>query len=360
MATDTAIEWCDHTWNPWLGCKWVHRGCDNCYAQAYFKQYGIVGKRRRTADDYWRNPLKWNRDATSCTFCRPLPGWTPTKRLTPCPMCHGIMGGKRPRVFLSLCDVFEDWQGPIVNAKGTQLYYFDVPDGTQVIRPIDWITQMPRRAPVTMADVRRDMFDLIDECQNLDWLLLTKRSENIRPMWTPVFNAVVTDENLYKHVRYRENCWLLYSASDQETLEAGIGHLLKCRDLVPVLGLSLEPLLGPVQIPFLWTMVIDERDPGGGGPGYGLPGGKRPNAIDWVIVGGESGPGARPCNLADVRDVRDQCKSAGVPCYIKQLGSNPIGIHEGQYVDYLLKHPKGGDPDEWPEDVRVREFPVPK
>ena len=64
MAETTAISWCDGTFNPVLGCDPVHTGCKNCYARAYFKRFGLVGKRRRTSDANWRKPVLWgNRDS---------------------------------------------------------------------------------------------------------------------------------------------------------------------------------------------------------------------------------------------------------------------------------------------------------
>lgn len=88
--------------------------------------------------------------------------------------------------------------------------------------------------------------------------------------------------------------------------------------------LSLEPLLGP----------LPDLDLGG---------------ISWVIVGGESGPGARPMDLDWVRDIREQCRSAGVACFVKQLGRVWGREH--------LADPKGGDTARWPADLRVREMP---
>src|SRR4029079_7875431 len=93
--------------------------------------------------------------------------------------------------------------------------------------------------------------------------------------------------------------------------------------------------------------------------------------LDWVIVGGESGPGARPFDLAWARSIVQQCKAAGVPVFVKQLGAKPRGVVEyiGTPFDgdacgepmtepiRLVNH-KGGDPSEWPDDLRVREFPA--
>lgn len=94
--------------------------------------------------------------------------------------------------------------------------------------------------------------------------------------------------------------------------------------------------------------------------------------IDWVIVGGESGHDARPCRVEWIRDVVRQCVAAGVAVFVKQLGSNPAGddrpppavdpetgwqtLHVMQML--TIRDPKGGDPAEWPEDLRVRQFPT--
>ncbi len=85
-------------------------------------------------------------------------------------------------------------------------------------------------------------------------------------------------------------------------------------------------------------------------------------ALDWVIVGGESGPGARPCHVNWIRSIRDQCRRAGVACFIKQLGSKPLGPRVDGHPDAVLgewplKSRAGADPAEWPADLRVREYP---
>jgi protein gp37 len=85
----------------------------------------------------------------------------------------------------------------------------------------------------------------------------------------------------------------------------------------------------------------------------------RLGGIDWVIVGGESGPGARPFDLAWARSTVQQCRAGGVPVFVKQLGAKPYdGDSLGhERYDLLLRDRKGADPAEWPEDLRVREFP---
>ena len=82
------------------------------------------------------------------------------------------------------------------------------------------------------------------------------------------------------------------------------------------------------------------------------------SGIGWVIVGGESGPGARPCDVEWAEDLVLQCREAGVPCFVKQLGARPYSDEDHPYWAVLpLMDPKGGDPSEWPEDLRVRQYP---
>jgi protein gp37 len=188
---------------------------------------------------------------------------------------------------------------------------------------------------------RGDFFALIDRCPNLDFLLLTKRPQNVRRMW-PLRSVVFDARNQRREVFRRENVWLFYSASDQASLESGLPDLLACRDLVPVLGLSLEPLIGPVNI----TRIGEDR--GLASPGVDL--------LDFVIVGGESGLQARPCDVEWIRSIRDQCAAAGVPCFVKQLGAYPLGMDSR----FRIADPKASVPSEWSEDLRVQEFPQQK
>jgi protein gp37 len=168
---------------------------------------------------------------------------------------------------------------------------------------------------------------LMSSTPHLDWLLLTKR---------PDFAA-----RWIAGRRMPDNYWLGVSVEDQERADEGVPILLRIR--APVRFLSVEPLLGPVDLrPWLWHLAIPKHR--GSWP---------PERVRdfWVIVGGESGPRARPCDPAWIRSIAEQCRSYGVPCFVKQLGRRPVGLR--------LVDKKGGDPAEWPEDVRVREFPRP-
>ena len=116
-------------------------------------------------------------------------------------------------------------------------------------------------------------------------------------------------------------------------------HLAALRLLTPVLGISLEPMLGPVDIS-RWI-------------------GKGRRYLDWVIIGGESGPNARPCSQGWITDVIAQCTEERVPVFVKQLGANSNGLQTANPdpVRWAFNHPKGGDPEEWPFYLRRRQFP---
>lgn len=330
MGENSNIEWTDHTFNPWRGCTKVHAGCTNCYAEVNYsvKMHGIKwgpnGTRVVAADSGWEKPVAWNRQAEA--------------------------EGVRRKVFCaSLADVFEDWQGPMLNAKGEQLF-----------------TDDSGSVPITMAHCRQRLFSLIDATPWLDWILVTKRPENIRRMWgmktdfRPIFPGApgklgAATECMVSQAR-RSNVWLLTSVSDQASADKQIPELLKCRDLAPVLGISAEPLLGPIDLqstpdplgdadwkmdvlrPYRWRNIRpagpvvypDWRHVG------------RP-WLDWVIVGGESGPHARPMHPDWARSIRDQCVDAGVPFFFKQ------GSKAG-WSDFK-------NFDSFPPELRLRQFP---
>jgi len=310
MAAQTSIEWCHHTFNPWIGCLKVHAGCTNCYAESFSKRtgkakWGADGTRVKTSDDYWRQPLKWNRAAEKA--------------------------GERRRVFCaSMADVFEDWQGPILDHHGARLLYEGTAfDGKPFFGPATKVVSRGSR-PATMDDLRCGVYALIDATPWLDWLVLTKRPENVRRMWLPYVLVENADGQRHDDVRtFRPNVWIGTSISDRKTAEIWLPRLLALRDLTPVLFVSAEPLLGPIDFSY---------------------------DVDWVIVGGESGPRARPCRQTWIRDIVRQCADFERPCFVKQFGSNAeegFGVHR----KLLLKDSKGGDPTEWPEDLRVRQFP---
>lgn len=224
MGANSKIEWTTHTFNPWWGCTKVSEACKNCYAEAWAKRvgqdvWGPKPERRQLSDAHWRQPIKWNREAAELN--------------------------ERPRVFCaSMADVFEDRD--------------------------------------ELLPLRARLFDLIEATPNLDWLLLTKRPQNIARMarWT---------------LDWPNNVWLGTTVELQHRAE----ELLPYLAAVPakVRFISAEPLLGPLKIEE-WME----------------------STIDWVITGGESGPKARPASPLWFRDLHAQCMRTETAFHFKQWG----------------------------------------
>ena len=269
MGENSKIEWTDHTFNPWIGCQKVSPGCDHCYAEAMMDhRYGKVewgphGERKRTSFGNWKKPIKWNADASA--FNRQY--------------------GHRPRVFCaSLADVFDN----------------------QV--PSAW---------------RKDLFALIAECRRLDWLLLTKRPENISKMLPSDWGD-----------GYR-NVWVGVTAEDQIRFDQRWTHLQKIPAVIKFV--SYEPAIGPVRLP-------------ADGP-----------APDWLISGGESGGGARPVKRRWIRDVIADCRQRGVAVFHKQWGTypnNPLVAKQGMTIAEAKALDHFGKGGGLVDGEAVREFPI--
>lgn len=308
MGKDSAIEWTTHTFNPWIGCAKVSAGCQHCYAEEMMDtrysrvEWGIHGTRSKTAESYWKQPLRWNREAEGAA--------------------------ERPRVFCaSLADVFEDRE---------ELHAW-----------------------------RAELLDLIRRTPNLDWLLLTKRPENILASMEMFHShgraANYADETGHMVADWRHgnppaNVWLGTSVENQEAADKRIPELLKVPATVRFL--SCEPLLGPVALPceeprplaesFVQGILCEDPHcarlskhcPGEFGCRFRLP--KYGERIDWVIAGGESGGKARPMQEQWARDLHSQCKAANVAFFMKQMG----GVRDKRH-----------NLEDLPEELRVREFP---
>lgn len=248
MAENSKIEWCDHTFNPWVGCTKVSPACDHCYAEGWAKRTGQAalwsGQRRRTSETYWRQPYKWDRQAASL--------------------------GRPARVFCaSLADVFDN----------------------QV--PHEW---------------RGDLFEMIDATPNLDWLLLTKRPQNIAKLLAECNSC----NNITNFAKLWPSVWLGTTVENQEEMTRRGGHLLNVPATVHFL--SCEPLLECVRLPPPDTLR---------------------HSLDWVITGGESGGQARLMRPEWASSLREQCFEMGVAFFMKQMTKKaPI-----------------------PDDLMVRQFP---
>lgn len=278
----TKISWADYTFNSWTGCTKVSPGCDHCYAEGWSKrsghvQWGPHGERRRTSPANWRLPLKWDREAER--------------------------DGKRVRVFCaSLADVFDNH-------------------------------------PSILPEWRFDLWDLISRTPHLDWLLLTKRPQNIARFLPPNWQ------------KPWPNVWLGTTVENQTEADRRIPHLLA----VPAAKrfLSCEPLLGPVDLScYTWGRAVacEECPQDIDCSCSFLARGDLDNepALDWVICGGESGYGARPMHPDWARSLRDQCQAAGVAFHFKQWGEWAPAMHDPAYEGQVLRQTeKVGDFDTW-------------
>lgn len=287
MGAETTISWTEKTWNPWIGCTAVSPACAGCYAAARAKRYGEdFAVRRRTSAHNWHEPMRWNRQADA--------------------------EGRRFRVFCaSLADVFDNQVDP------------------------GW---------------RRDFWQVVLECQHLDWQLLTKRPMNIADMLPDWWG------NGPDHV------WLGTTVEDMKTAAQRLPHLISIP--AKVRFVSAEPMLERVDLDrvrlreglTLNALTGYYTPPQGIGiKGYAqlmqqVPepiGGK----VHWVIAGGESGPGARTMMRSWDEGLRLQCRTHGVAYWRKQLGSKPDPAWRIKLTG------KADKPAEWPEHLRVQELP---
>lgn len=298
MAKNSKIEWTDHTFNPWVGCQKVSPACDNCYAEEWAKRFGRdFNVPTRTSAANWKQPIKWNRSAEI-----EHNGWAwfkegNTETTDESLIAAGFTKPVRPRVFCaSLGDVFDN----------------RVPD--------QW---------------REDLFELIRITPHLDWLLLTKRPQNIVRM-VQSHGSIAGNGTRY----LPDNVRLGATCENQKQADMNITALLRTRYEIGArsLFLSIEPMLG----------VIDVRCylPPMSGPGW--VSGCRPVGYDgktpllhWVICGGESGHNARPMHPDWARSLRDQCAEAGVPFMFKQWGEWVGGSYIGNLQDQLVTGSRG-------------------
>jgi protein gp37 len=273
MGATTEISWTDSTFNPWIGCQHVSPGCDHCYAETMMdRRYGRAkwgphGQRQRTSASYWKNPLHWN--ANGPRFLHE----------------HG----HRHRVFCaSLADVFDN------------------------------------KAPRAW---RAELFELIRQTRNLDWLLLTKRPQNIRKFLPADWACGYP------------NVWLGCTAEDAQhyrqrwPILAGIPAAVRFVSYEP----AIAPL-GPVDL------------------GIGV-------VPDWIITGGESGPGARPMKPDWARAAIADCERLNIAPFHKQWGtydSNPLVGERGlskREAAAIDNQGKGGG---LVDGRVVRRFPTPR
>jgi len=342
MSDKSAIEWTDATWNPIRGCSRVSEGCRNCYAERVAARFSGPGM------PYEGLAVMRNGE----------PRWTGEVRLIEKHL-HDPLRWKRPRrVFVnSMSDLFHE---------GLTDEDIDKVFAVMALAPQHTFQILTKR-PVRM----REYLSAPDVEARWTAIIHTMRE---RPSW---FGRLTRGWWPQRHV------WLGISAENQATADERIPHLLAAPAAVRFV--SAEPLLGPIDLGDALGRISEAHEPNRHAPG-----------LDWVIVGGESGPNARVLNVGWVRDIVRQCKTARVACFVKQLGAHPQEIantvemdppEAGDIMgmmnrarthpapdgwtrvtiaatgesrllrDLRLQSNKGGDWSEWPDDLRVREYP---
>ena len=271
MSTTSKIEWTDKTWNPVVGCTRVSAGCDHCYAVRMSHRL----RRMPGYEDLTDVNERGDRHFNGTVRCLPERLMDPLRWRKPC------------RIFVnSMSDLFHEKV------------------------PFDFIDQV---------------FAAMALCDQHTFQILTKRPERMAAYTARIAGSSPMAEHLgelaerlrpddgaskgiwqeFFYRTYAPNIWLGTSVEDQKTADERVPHLLRCPAAVRFL--SCEPLLGPINLSQsrpVAKFVIGERLPW----------------LDWVIAGGESGPGARPMDPHWVRSIRDQCHAAGVPFFFKQWG----------------------------------------
>ncbi len=249
MGKDSGIAWTDHSFNPVWGCTKISPGCLNCYAERLDKKFkagkhwGPAGRRLTFGDAHWKQPIGWNKKARKL--------------------------GVRHRVFAgSMCDLFEDH-------------------------------------PVVAGELAK-LWPLIRLTPHLDWLILTKRPENIQ-------RFLPSDWGL----RAYANVWLGVSI---ESYEFQWRRDLLVNVLAPIRFISYEPAIGPLDD------ALDLR------------------GIHWLIYGGESGVRHRQDKEWWATAIRERCRAEGIAFFFKQVSAVRAGVTHGV-----------------PDDIaRCREYPTPR
>ena len=306
MADHTHIAWADSTWNPITGCSPASAGCLNCFAA-------------RDAHRMAGNPNEKIR--------------AKYEGLTKLVDGRAVFNGQvrlTERVLLDPCN----WR------KGRRIFVCSMSDLFHPAVTDHWIDLV---------------FATMAICPQHTFLVLTKRPERMAEYLAGLDTAeghqravsgpLGTNHAFHGAVmRFRNgqpfpNIHLGTSIETQRDAERRLPHLLRCPAAVRFL--SVEPLLEPISL-FAAGMSYDA-------------------APDQVIIGGESGANARPCDLNWIRHLRDQCRTAGASVFVKQLGAHAVqgARHEGD-TGYRLKlnHKSGADLSEVPVDLRFREYPT--
>jgi len=344
------IEWCDTTWNPVRGCSRVSSGCENCYAERQaLRTAGPGGAYENLVRKVNGHPV-----------------WTGEVRCLPELLDRPLRWRKPRRVFVnSMSDLFHE-RVPFEFVAAVFAVMSVTTRHTYQI-----LTKRPER----MREFFRWALAWYDDVERA-WVppagprpypdRITEHWPDHLP-WSPAGDGGSGYDNCGPAFPF-ENVWLGVSVEDQATADERIPILLDTP--AAVRWVSAEPLLERVT----FATLINKRCVS---PPHPFPASCREpdhdiRGIDWLVAGGESGPGARPCDVAWIRSIVEQCLAAQVSCFVKQLGARPEARLSAQAEAELqawagrgprsrerivLRDRKGGDPSEWPADLRVREWP---
>lgn len=379
MSTGSTIEWTEATWNPVVGCTRASAGCDNCYAVTMTHRLEAMGQSKYAGLTVLNN--RGDRHFNGVV------------RTVPEALAIPLKWRKPRRVFVnSMSDLFH---------RDVPFEFIDKVFAVMALCPQHTFQVLTKR-PERMAEYLRPVGDHV--CAKLERLGKIREA-----VWNIGFEAGLSDALMVKAEDFDvddgwplPNVWLGTSCEDQARADERIPHLLKCPAAVRFL--SCEPLLGPLNIIWPLSELADDHhwmeahEWAGecelcGGEGFreyldapdewGEDSPSEANhlipcrgcrererevrehvvwlsrLLHWVIVGGESGPGARAYRISWPLSIIRQCRSARIPVFHKQLGACAFDDLSWAGADPQLqtRDAKGGDPAEWPEDLRVREFP---
>lgn len=333
----TSIEWTDNVWNPVRGCSRVSPGCLNCYAEKIATRFSDPGQAFHLFAER-----------------TPKPHWTGKVELIESQLALPLTWRKPRKIFVnSMSDLFHESLSPIL---------------------IDRVFAVMALTPHHQFQILTKRPEVMRRYINLDARVrIARQIELWHEQGLPGAPRGVSFPRYLDDGWPLKNCWLGVSVENQETADARIPLLLQTPAAVRFV--SYEPALGPVDFDAIPITVA---------PGFfGSPlrwhhRGRCHQAdmenvpypvLDWIIVGGESGLGARPFDVQWARNTIQQCKAARVACFVKQLGANPgnqgalraAGYTMPAYREFnsiALRDRKGSEMSEWPEDLRVRQFPM--
>lgn len=326
MGSTTGIEWTNATWNPIRGCSRVSQGCVNCYAETIAARFSDAGQPFHLFADRNKSGSKWT--------------------------------GKLALVEKHLQDPLR-WREPrrIFANSMSDLFHENLPDES-----IDQVFAV-------MSLATQHQFQILTKRPARMLAYLTQK--NGRRVVIPQAGPRSTGGAIWTHTASwpLPNVWLGVSVEDQKTADERIPVLSQTPAAVRFV--SAEPLLGPIDLMYPETLFPDGPPRCCNGHDCGCMG--KPTEppllydIDWLICGGESGPGARPMHPTWARNLRDQCMATGVAFFFKQWGAfasvsevaGPGDFHEfedGATVRRIGKKAAGALLD----GKRHQEFPIGK